>query len=406
VARLSGAANITLDFLDRRHLLVTFNPRKLIARLPECPTTHADRLVHAVVLEMPTGRVVKEADWYLHDSRRYLWTLGSGRFLLRKLNKLYEVDSDLEEKLIFDSPKDLVWVSVTPDGGQIIAEELEKGASTTDDVKDRGRVKISFLATNSLDVQKVIGSSKAIQMEATTAGFSDVRKSGDTWLVRFGAAARDRTNITRVRTRKSPSVLYSSSATLVVGRCSFPEDRYSVSAFTLAGMFLWRQRWDRCRYSPVVRRSEEGGRFAVGTVIPLGNQEEHPTDGQDPDAEQDGLEQRVEVFDTMSGKSLFSLRATPPVLDGENFALSSDGQQFVILTDSTIALYSLPETSSEERANLAALKGDLDLQMPPTRAGSAATQSEAIRSRLKGNRGRWWLCPAPVLRIRPSPSHR
>ena len=103
-------------------MLVTFNPKKLFKRLPECPPSHADRQVHAMVIAVPGGAVVKEVDWYLHDSRRYVWRLGDGRVLVRRLNKLYEVNSNLEEKLIFDSPQELLWVSVTPDGKQIIVE--------------------------------------------------------------------------------------------------------------------------------------------------------------------------------------------------------------------------------------------------------------------------------------------
>jgi hypothetical protein len=101
--------------------------KKLFRRLPDCPPTHDDRLIHAAVLEVSTGKVLTETDWYLHDARRYLWPLGSGRVLLRKLNSFYSVGTDLQEKLLLTLPKDLLWVSVTPDGKQIIVE-------TTDDL--------------------------------------------------------------------------------------------------------------------------------------------------------------------------------------------------------------------------------------------------------------------------------
>ncbi len=42
--------------------------------------------------------------------------LGPGRILLLRLNRLYEVNADLEEKLVLDSPQELLWVSVTPGG--------------------------------------------------------------------------------------------------------------------------------------------------------------------------------------------------------------------------------------------------------------------------------------------------
>src|SRR5579864_7450762 len=93
-ARLAAQANVSLDFVDDDHLLLTFNPKKMFTRLPDCPSTHDDRLIHAVVLSVPDGKVAREADWYLHDHERYLWALGSGHFLLRRLNTLYLVDSE------------------------------------------------------------------------------------------------------------------------------------------------------------------------------------------------------------------------------------------------------------------------------------------------------------------------
>ncbi len=98
MARLTDEFGVSLNFVDRDHVLITFNPKKLLTRLADCPPSHADRLMHAAVLEVPSGKVVKETDWYLHDRRRYLWPLSSGGFLLRKLNCLYLVDSLMHEK--------------------------------------------------------------------------------------------------------------------------------------------------------------------------------------------------------------------------------------------------------------------------------------------------------------------
>jgi hypothetical protein len=106
--------NLSLDFIDPDHALLTFNRRQMFQRLPECTPDHEDRLMHAVILELPGGKVVTETDWYLHDRRRYLWPLAPGRFLLRRLNKLYIVDSSLHESLLLSSPKELLWVSITP----------------------------------------------------------------------------------------------------------------------------------------------------------------------------------------------------------------------------------------------------------------------------------------------------
>ena len=60
--------------------------KQLFQRLPECTPDHQDRVMHAMILEIASGKVITEADWFLHDRRRYLWPLAPGKFLLRKLN--------------------------------------------------------------------------------------------------------------------------------------------------------------------------------------------------------------------------------------------------------------------------------------------------------------------------------
>lgn len=102
--RLMTTVNVTINFVDANHLLLTFNPKKMFKRDPACPPSHKDRIVQAQVIDLGTGKVVHEASWYLHDEHRYLWPLGDGRFLLRKLNSLYVLDQDLHEKLLMESP--------------------------------------------------------------------------------------------------------------------------------------------------------------------------------------------------------------------------------------------------------------------------------------------------------------
>ena len=203
------------------------------------------------------------------------------------------------------------------------------------------------------------------KLEATSSGFADVRKQASNWLVEFG-----NTNITRVKARRVPNLLYSSNNTVLVGRCSVSRDGYNVSAFTVAGTFLWRQHWDDCRYSPVVRASEDGSRFAAGTVtIRPTNQQKAPAEEA---AQEEGLEQHVQVIDTATGKSLLSLVAAPAVPDGENFSLSPDGTRLAVVNGTTMDVYELPEMSSEDRARFLAVKAETPgLNAPPAQASKA-----------------------------------
>jgi VWFA-related protein len=368
--RLSGDSHVSLDYLDASHVLITFNPKRLFQRSPDCPPTHNDRMVHAAVMEVPSGNILKETEWYLHDTRRYLWTMGSGRFLLRKLNKLYEVDSSFQERLVLDSPQPLAWISVTPDGKQIITE-TSREVPANDHSKSEQRVKITFMDTDSLAVGRVIQSHGIVRMEAASSGYADALHKGNVWLVRFGPMAKDRINLARVRTRATPDLLYTSENTILIGRCPVQGDDYSVSALTLSATVLWRQRWSSCRYHPAIKRSEDGSRFAAGTTV-------RPQDNSSPDANETDagadLQQTIQVFDTASGNSLLSINVGQPFMDAQNFALSPDGRQMAVFAGKFLDIYSLREMSPVERSQYLAAKADAPgLYVPGPQAGAADT---------------------------------
>ena len=292
MARRSDMVNFTIHFIDRDHILLTYNPKKMIRRPVECPPTHADHFIHAAVLDTRTGAVLHEVDWYLHDGGRYLWPLGSGKFLLRRLNSLYEIDADLAEKLLYTSPQDLLWTSVTPDGKQVVTETAE--SESQGKAKSKGVVRIEFRDVQSLTLQRVIKSGKEIHAEATSSGFASIIPglSRKVWLIRFGPSEHERNNIARVRTeRRAPDILYLSSNAMLIGRDSASHPGYSVSAFTVTGNRLWRQHWDEHRYSLSVEGSEDGSRFAISTLWPLNQPRTPGADSSDTPIE--GLRQKI-----------------------------------------------------------------------------------------------------------------
>jgi hypothetical protein len=85
---LEGATMVTVDYADDTHLLVTFGISRLMQRLPDCPPDDADRIVKAVLIELPSGRELAHTEWRFHDLGQYLWNLGDGHFLLRQRDTL------------------------------------------------------------------------------------------------------------------------------------------------------------------------------------------------------------------------------------------------------------------------------------------------------------------------------
>ena len=370
--RLMTTTNVTVNFVDNEHLLFTFNPKKLFQRNPECPPSHKDRIVQAQVIELATGKVTHESSWYLHDERRYLWPLGDGHFLLRKLDSLYDLDADLHERLLLQSPKQLLWTGVTPDGKQIIVETVADDSGKTANAA-KAKVKIEFLDAKSLVVQRTIRLSQVMPLEATSLGFGDAVRSmaGKVWLVRFGAGAKDRGYITRVRSHCVPDLQFPTNNTIFVGRCSAQGSDYSVSIFTLTGHFLWREKWSQHRYEPVIERSEDGSRVAISTIAgaatggaPLPSDEE----------EWPQVEQNIRVVNAASGVPVLSTKAGSAVLKGQNFTISPDGSQFVVLSGSKLELFELPPMSAEERAKYVALQADAPTLAAPATRSSSQTQ--------------------------------
>jgi VWFA-related protein len=373
MARMASQSNISLDFVDDDHVLFTFDPKKLFTRLPECPPSHDDRLVHAVIFQVSSGKAVKTANWYLHDHKRYVWPLGSGQFLLRRLNSLYIVDSNLKEKLLMTSPKEFLWLTVTPDGKQIIVETADNETTSKkkpDPAKAKKQlVKIEFLDIASLTVQRTIKSEGIVTLEGTSTGFADVSHgmSGKIWLIRFGPTTRQRENIARVRSQCVPDVFYSSSNTLLIGRCSATGSDYSVSSFTVTGHRLWHQRWSEHRYVPKMQRSEDGSRFAVSTLMHVEQTDSaaKPGDEDEDDAAGRGLAQVIQVFDTGGGTSVLSVKISPVVLTAQNISLSPDGRRLAVLNESSLQSYDLPLMSADERSKYSAVKADVPgLYMP------------------------------------------
>jgi VWFA-related protein len=392
---IEDEASLSLDFVDQDHVLLTFDPKRLFQRLPGCTPDHQDRLMHAVILELPSGKVVKEAEWYLHDRRRYLWPLAPGTFLLRRQNNLYILDSDLQERLLLGSPKELLWVAVTPDRSQIIVETVNESDPVKSvptpprslAAKTQSKFVVRFLDAKTLALRRTVPHDKAVDLNGTNSGYVDLVQHGEIWLIRFGPGVSQRHNIARVRSRTVPDVVYASDHSLLIGRCATVNCDYSVTSFSVTGRRLWRQRWSRFRSFPAVAYDQDGGRFGVSTlqVAPAENTAKPGVPAYDPDdafdldpSQLDIFQQDIQVFETASGNPAFSLTVMPAVQSGRNFSLSADGRRLAVLRGDKLELFDLPPISAEERTKSAELKTEApDLFAVASPSDSAAAWNGA-----------------------------
>lgn len=108
-----------ISYLGANRLLFTFNPHSLVTR------TGADigflnlHLVRAVLIDLPTMRVVRTVGWRIHDARQYLWSMGRDSILVHVGAELrvYGPDLMIERRLVLNGP--LAFLKVAPSEGYL-----------------------------------------------------------------------------------------------------------------------------------------------------------------------------------------------------------------------------------------------------------------------------------------------
>ncbi len=126
----AGGSMFTLHFVDSTHLLFTFNNRNLLKRMPDATPEDDDRNVTALLLELPTGKVLARTEWRTRDREQYLWPLSHGRFLLRVRTHLTVIDplanlakeEAFREQPFLDFKRRIGYISVSP-GGELLTIE-------------------------------------------------------------------------------------------------------------------------------------------------------------------------------------------------------------------------------------------------------------------------------------------
>jgi len=342
----------SLDFLDANHLLFTFQKKALLTREADPHPGDNDQLIHAVVIEIPSGKEVASADWRMHDHNRYLWPLGDGTFLVRQATSVYRTNSSLQLVPYGRFPGSQVIIQISPEGSLMVAQTLEPEAGAQPAPVDS--LTSEFLQSTSKPIMvrivrisdgTLVGKSRArvpVNLPLNGQGFAEVLEGKpDNWLISFApmstaANPEKATPLAQVSSSCRPAVSFLNRDTLMAVRCTKSRSK-SQLAIDLKGNRLWEHEVDGNHIWPTIARSEDGSRFAQGMLKVAGYFSVSNVPGN-----ADIQSQMVDVYDTASGKVLMSAPATPVYDAGQNFALSADGKKFAILHDGTIEIYDLP----------------------------------------------------------------
>jgi len=348
----SRLSSVSLDFIDKDHLLFTFRVPGLMKRMPDQLPDDDDQTIRAAVLELPSGKVTAQADWRMHDRFRYMWRLANGRFLVRQRNSLYVTDKSLELHSYLDSDTPVESIQISPDRKLVVVqtqsrkEKPETFASTSPTFGD------SVPRPKPIQVYILHADTRAVIAHAETLNAVNIPIMGDghlraisgkenNWLIRYLPFKGDERTLTEVQSYCHPTEETMSSDVTLIMTCPRSGNDHQVFAVNLDGKMLWQQRWESRYIWPTFQLTQDGSRFAYSSL-----QVSHGVGIMDPINETNIVNQMVGVFDTQTGQLRLVKNATPILSAGQNYALSADGTRFAVLRDGAIELYDLPPASA------------------------------------------------------------
>lgn len=356
--RLSWAS---LNFIDPDHLLFTFHLNELLRRPPGATLEGNGQMIRADVLEVRTGKVVRQAQWLMYDRGRYIWALRHGEFLVRRGNALYLTGSSLALKPYLTFNTDLQAVEVSPGrtlmmlefkkvipvaegDGAAMAPTLLGGGGTKPIEETRTEMVLLRPGKRTVLAHAEMQIPKAVPL--LEDGVVETLNGDDTkqWVLEEQRVDKKMEKVGKVWSGCAPQVqTLSSDVVLALGCMPNGEDGNAVAAMKLGGELLWRDRWESRYIWPTFAFTENGSRFAYESM-----EADRDIGAMDSFGEADIVAQPVGVFDTETGKLVLVEDANPIMSEGQNFALSADGREFAVLRNGAIEVYDLPPMGKQQ----------------------------------------------------------
>jgi hypothetical protein len=350
---------VSLDFIDENRLLFSFHVASGLREREAEGDQESRQRIHAVVVDIATGKAGAEADWAMPDRKRYLWMLNDGHFLLRTADGLEEGDAELKTKEYLRWPGRLMWIEMDPEQKYLVANSLEAGSgeqaasaagsSSAEKLVDAGKPAdkkdVLVIRTVRRDTGEVIRTTKAAWTSQTSdwpmnsEGYVEtVHDKGAHWVMKFqpyggskGWAVAEADSVC------IPQGAFVTDTELLVSRCD-PQDGWKLRAWTTAGRTLWEMNIGSNTMWPLLMTARDGSRVAREMLVLKRSAEKYKTGVRIEDVQG----QMVRVFDSATGKVVMETPIRPIYDGGGNVAVSPSGKRVAILNGDAIQVYELP----------------------------------------------------------------
>ncbi len=360
-------------------------------RLPDEPPDDDDRTVEAVLLEIPSGKVLATTEWRLHDRSRYLWEMGHGHFLLRIRNTFttfaplanLKHGHAFEEKPFFKvTQRRVAVIQFSPDADFLTVEteplptpEPEaahaspmaafnaavSGSSQTPQLQPRlndpPNVQVLFyrLSLDSQDTARIVpriaGTAvtryPVILPVNSTSFISALSHGPQTWAFDVNTYAGKVYQLPLFDSTCHPFSVFVSKAEFVVFGCRGGSDPRRFAAFNLLGAEMWEKSFYETFLRPTFTFATAAGRFAISRLIVDSNL----AGLRDITASQI-RGQSIDVFQTANGNQLLHLDCVPIETASQNFSISPDGMTLALRNNGAIDFYAMPPLTNKEQADV------------------------------------------------------
>jgi hypothetical protein len=341
-------ALVGLHYIDASHLLFTFDLKGLLPRDNRCSGANTQRMVRAVVLDLPSGKVEKQADWELYDLEDYLWSLGNGQFMLRSCSRLEVFGASLDPRPLIEPSGAIEAIGFSPDHSVAVVEQARQETSRPQnpmrpsEQTPAGKVDVEFIRLHPLGVIARARLAVPGIVPIVDTGILEVLTAPrGRWVVNiqpFQGADRE---IVTLDSFCRPTLTPVTNETIIATSCSAPGD-IVLQGFDLNGSSLWRFPLGSDRHDARILLTENGEHFAIESLHikqPLAQFDQISRDLIDSQA--------IDIYDTRTGTRIGGFRTTPVYTAGTNASFSPDGTRLAVLHDGAIEIYPLSELAKD-----------------------------------------------------------
>jgi len=348
---------VSLDFIDEKRLLFTFHVASGLREREGDGDQESRQQIHAVVVDIATGKTGPETEWTMPDRRRYVWMLNDGHFLLRTPDGLIEGDAELKTKEYLRWPGRLMWIEMDPEQKYLIANSLEggeqaasaAGTASAEKLLDSGKPTekkdVLVIRTVRRDTGEVIQTTKApwtsqsSDWPMNSGGYVEmVHDKGAHWLFKFMPyGAPKGWDLVETDSVCIPQHNFVNDTELLVSGCD-PQDGWKLKAWSTIGKPVWETKLGSNTMWPLLMTARDGSRGAREMLVLRRSAEKYKTGVQIEDVQG----QMVRVFDSATGKVVMEAPIRPIYDGGGNVAVSPSGKRIAILNADAIQVYELP----------------------------------------------------------------